>query len=94
MTNSKQWSSATPGHIVLMLDQSGSMSNSYGATGLSKAAFAAQTLNNLIYELIIANSSGQTVKNRVFITIIGYSGDAKEIQSGSLEDFYNTILRL
>jgi hypothetical protein len=30
MPNSKQWSSATPGHIVLMLNQSGSMSNSCG----------------------------------------------------------------
>ncbi|MDR1783330.1 MAG: hypothetical protein LBR13_03625, partial [Dysgonamonadaceae bacterium] len=47
MPNSKQWSSATPGHIVLMLDQSGSTSNDYGTTGLTKAAFAAQTLNNL-----------------------------------------------
>jgi hypothetical protein len=41
--NDKQWSSATPGLLIIMLDQSGSMTQPY--EGTSRTKFATLAVN-------------------------------------------------
>ncbi len=81
-----QWSSANPGLLVIMLDQSGSMSESY-QDGKSKAETAAEAVNRVISEIINKNFSGSTPKNRCHIIIIGYGSESKLIRKGSVSEF-------
>jgi hypothetical protein len=54
ISNSKQWSSKTPGYIIFLVDQSGSMSETYPEKR-NKAAFTAMVINRTISELININ---------------------------------------
>lgn len=93
-SNSKQWSSATPGYIIFLVDQSGSMSESYPEKG-NKANFTATVINRTINELININMNGDKVKDRVFISIIGYGNPAvSEIRSDYLSKYAENPLRI
>jgi uncharacterized protein YegL len=95
--NSKQWSSATPGYIIFLLDQSGSMQESY-TEGKTKAEFTALVINRTINELINTNMDGEKVKDRVFISMIGYGGSSAlavdDIRSDYLSSFADNPLRM
>jgi uncharacterized protein YegL len=97
MSNSKQWSSKTPGYIIFLVDQSGSMNETYPEKG-NKAAFTAMVINRTISELININMDGDKVKDRVFISIIGYGGkggdSVDEIRSGYISQFAEKPLRM
>lgn len=97
MNNSKQWSSATPGYIIFLVDQSGSMSESYTG-GKNKAEFTALVINRTINDLIFTNSAGDKIKDRVFISIIGYGGQGgnsiDDIRSDYLSAFADSPLRI
>ncbi|MFY0712787.1 VWA domain-containing protein [Seonamhaeicola sp. NFXS20] len=97
MSNSKQWSSATPGYIIFLVDQSGSMQENYPEQG-DKASFASLVINRTINSLILANMDGETVKDRVFISIIGYGGSralaVDDIRSEYLSTFADKPLKL
>ena len=97
MNNSKQWSSATPGYIIFLVDQSGSMSETYPEKG-NKANFTAMVINRTINELININAAGDKVKDRVFISIIGYGGkggdSVDEIRSDYISQFADKPLRI
>lgn len=93
-SNSKQWSSATPGYIIFLVDQSGSMSEPYPEKG-NKANFTAMVINRTIQELINVNMNGDKVKDRVFISIIGYGNPAvNEIRSDYLSKYAENPLRI
>lgn len=72
--NSKQWSSANPGYIIFLIDQSGSMGEDYTG-GKNKAEFTSLVINRTINDLIFTNSAGDKIKDRVFISLIGYGGN-------------------
>lgn len=95
--NSKQWSSATPGYIIFLVDQSGSMAEPY-AEGKNKAEFTALVINRTINELINTNMDGEKVKDRVFISMIGYGGSSSlavdDIRSDYLSSFADNPLRM
>lgn len=95
--NSKQWSSATPGYIIFLVDQSGSMVEPY-AEGKNKAEFTAMVINRTINELINTNMDGDKVKDRVFISLIGYGGkggnSVDDIRSDYLSSFADHPLRI
>lgn len=96
--NSKQWSSATPGYIIFLIDQSGSMGESYARTGKNRAEYTALVINKTINELINTNMAGETVKDRVFISMIGYGGSSSlavdDIRSDYLSSFADSPLRI
>ena len=97
MNNSKQWSSATPGYIIFLVDQSGSMGENYTG-GKNKAEFTALAINRIINDLIFTNSAGDKIKDRVFISVIGYGGQGgnsvDDIRSDYLSAFADTPLRI
>ena len=84
---SKQWSTATPGYLIFLIDQSSSMGNDW-SDGKTYAEFTAEVINRTINELIATNAAGETVKNRVFISLIGYgSKGVRDIRSGYLSSY-------
>jgi uncharacterized protein YegL len=95
-SNSKQWSSATPGYIIFLVDQSGSMAETY-AEGKTRSEFTAQVINSAINEIINSNMEGLIVKDRAFISIIGYGGSSSlavdDIRSDYLSSFADNPLR-
>jgi uncharacterized protein YegL len=96
MSNSKQWSSATPGYIIFLVDQSGSMNETY-EEGKNRSEFTAFVINRTIDELINTNMNGEKVKDRVFISMIGYGGSSSlsvdDIRSDYLSSFSDNPLR-
>ena len=80
-----QWSSATPGLLVILLDQSGSMLDNYDGSD-SKTVFASKAVNRVIDTIIQKNFDGESPKNRCFITVIGYDNHVREICSGYLKE--------
>jgi len=97
MNNTKQWSSSTPGYIIFLVDQSGSMVEDY-TEGKNRAEFAALVINRTINELVNTNMDGEKVKDRVFISIIGYGGSSNlavdDIRSDYLSAFADSPLRI
>lgn len=65
MPYSIQWGQKSPGHIIFLIDQSGSMRG-------SNEVKAAEAVHKAIEEIINNCINGSKVKNRVYITIIGY----------------------
>ena len=90
---SKQFSSAHPGLIVYVVDQSGSMSEFYPEGG-TKAKFAQLAVSSAINNIITANGAGETIKDRAFISIIGFGKSVQNIRSGKLSEFANNPYRI
>lgn len=91
--NEMQWSSATPGLLIILVDQSGSMMNTY-CDGDSRTEFSAKVINRVINTIIKKNFNKDKPKNRCFISVIGYGLEVKELCSGFLEDLYNNPIRV
>ena len=89
--NYKQWSSATPGLLIILLDQSGSMLENY--EGTTRTAFASLAVNKVIDNIIQKNFDGDAPKNRCFISVIGYNHNVKELCSGWLKELDEKPLR-
>lgn len=91
--NEKQWSSATPGLLIILLDQSGSMLEDYEGTGTTRTKYATLAVNKVIDNIIQKNFDGDAPKNRCFISVIGYNHNVKELCSGWLKDLDASPLR-
>ena len=89
--NDKQWSSATPGLLIILLDQSGSMMSDY--EGTTRTKFATLAVNKVIDNIIQKNFDGDAPKNRCFISVIGYNHNVKELCSGWLKELDANPLR-
>lgn len=90
--NDKQWSSATPGLLIILLDQSGSMLSNY--EGTTRTQFASLAVNKVIDNIIQKNFDGVSPKNRCFISVIGYNHNVKEVCSGWLKELDEHPLRI
>ncbi|MBO6143798.1 MAG: VWA domain-containing protein [Prevotella sp.] len=91
--NEMQWSSATPGLLVILVDQSGSMTLPYDG-GDSRTVFAAKAVNRLINTLIQKNFNGRTPKNRCYVAVIGYDVEAKVLAKGYLDKLNDNPIRI
>ena len=93
-THTKQWSSATPGLLIFLIDQSGSMLSQYKDTNDSRTIFATRVVNRVINDIIKKNFNGTQPKDRCFIVAIGYSVGATEQCSGYLSELHSSPKRL
>ena len=88
MPYTQSLSSENPGYIVILIDQSGSMMNSFGgATGGTKAEECAKAVNNVLQIMILSCTKGFDIKNRCDISVLSYgaSGNtAKNAFNGDL----------
>ena len=83
MPYSNSFSRRNPGFLVIMIDQSGSMCATSQNNGLELAENAANSVNNLINELILklstVDSTGEEiVKRSINLCLIGYGGPNDE----------------
>lgn len=90
--NEKQWSSAEPGLLVILLDKSGSMNENYEGSETA-AAFASKAVNKVIDNIIQRSFDGEAPKNRCFVSVIGYNTNVTELRSGWLKDLAEKPLR-
>jgi hypothetical protein len=93
-THNKQWSSATPGLLVFLIDQSGSMLMPFKDSPDTRTVFATRVVNRVIDSIIQKNYNGDHAKDRCFIVAIGYSVGATELCSGFLSDLDNSPKRM
>lgn len=91
--NEMQWSSATPGLLIILVDQSGSMMKQYDGED-SRTQFAAKAVNRVINTIIQKNFDGKQPKNRCFIKVIGYDAEVKKLASGFLQKLEASPLRV
>lgn len=91
--NEMQWSSATPGLLIIMIDQSGSMLSPYDGND-SRTVFATRAVNRVIDTIIQKNFDGKAPKNRCFITVIGYNHNVKKLAAGYLKDLDENPIRV
>ena len=74
-------SSTNPCLIIFLIDQSGSMTERFGNASHTKSKEVANAINELLYEVGLRCYSGDEVKNRFEIGIIGYGKESK-VESG------------
>jgi hypothetical protein len=68
-------SSTNPCLVLFLIDQSGSMNERFGNASHNKAKEVANAINELLYEVGLRCYSGNDIKNRFEIGIIGYGKD-------------------
>ena len=78
----EMWGTNSPGHLVYLIDQSGSM-------GGQNEIKAAEAVHEAIFETFRGCVMGKEVRNRVYITIIGYGNEdgVSIIRQGWMSDF-------
>ena len=77
----KQEISATknlPGCLIVLLDQSGSMTEQFGADKRSKAVAAARAVNTALEELVDSCTKGESVRDYFHVGVIGYGTNAAQ----------------
>lgn len=76
-------SSTNPCLLIYLIDQSGSMDETFGNATHNKAKEVADAINDILYEvgLRCIGSAGE-IKNRFEIAILGYGKKSNSVQSG------------
>ena len=74
-----------PGVIVLLIDQSASMSDP-ASDGKPKADHAALAVNRVIYEIQAASQAGAAIKPRCMVGIVGYGPQVGAVASGMIDE--------
>ena len=85
----KMWGSSTPGHIIFLIDQSGSMAG-------KRAEMTAECVQNSIVEIVRGSISGDEVRDRAFITVIGYGQKQNPvtiIRQGWVSEWADDVIR-
>ena len=77
-----------PGCFVILVDQSYSMSGQW-QTG-TKAEVAALIVSRLIYEIGLACDTGQEIKNRCHVSVIGYGAEVECLIDGMISDVFHS----
>jgi hypothetical protein len=71
MSYSQSLNASNPGCFIFLLDQSLSMSDPWGNEG-SRADQVAQILNDFLLEMIATCDTGSVIKDRIYVSVIGY----------------------
>ena len=92
MAYQKRISRGDPGCLIFVLDQSGSMGDTWGAGGQTKAEILARCVNDLIYTVVLRCTSGDQVKDYFRVGVIGYSDSAYDALHPGQPSFSNRSL--
>jgi hypothetical protein len=83
---SAQITRSNPTCIVLLIDQSGSMSDPFSNDAvMKKADFVAEVVNHTIHDLVIRCTKTEEIRNYYYICVIGYGRRVGPALSGPLE---------
>lgn len=84
---SAQITRANPTLIVLLIDQSGSMVDTFGGERSGrKADFVSDVVNNTLHDLVIRCTKTEEVRNYYYVSVIGYGRRVSSAFSGALAD--------
>ena len=86
-----QWGQKTPGHLVFLIDQSTSM-NVKDANGKTRAEKVVEAVQSAVIDCVNGCISGTNVKNRFFLTIIGYGGEPSPTVTTIKEDWAKNLI--
>lgn len=86
-----QWGQKTPGHLVFLIDQSTSM-NVKDANGKTRAEKVVEAVQDAIINCVDMCIAGTSVKNRFFLTIIGYGGEPTPTVTTIKEDWAKNLI--
>ena len=82
MPYTQSLSSENPGYILILIDQSGSMSGGFGGTtGDSKAQECAKAVNRVLREIGLTCTAGSVIKNRCDISLLTYGASGNQAQN-------------
>jgi hypothetical protein len=72
-------SSLSRGYFIFLIDQSGSMCETFGneATGMTLAGATARMINNWIEEMILEATKGDSIKDWFDLSVVGYRTDSE-----------------
>ena len=82
---------SNPGCIVILIDQSYSMSESFSDGG-TKAERATQAVNNVIESIVIACRAGETIRDRCHISVIGYGDRVHCLVDGMVSEIASSLI--
>jgi hypothetical protein len=78
-------SRGNPTCFVFMIDQSGSMADTFGTeSALRKADFVADVVNRAVHDLAIRCTRTEEIRNYYYVSVIGYGGTVGPGFGGSL----------
>ncbi len=83
---------SNPGCFIILVDQTYSMLESYGDG--TKADQAAHVVNQAIQNLSILCRRGQNIRDRCYVTVVGYGEQVECIVEGWMSDVYSAFVRL
>jgi hypothetical protein len=74
-----------PTCFLFLIDQSGSMGDTFGGDPISKAEALADVINRLFDALVDRCAKGVEILDRYFIGVLGYGGDVRWAFEGALK---------
>jgi len=84
---SAQITRANPTLIILLIDQSGSMVDTFGGGRAGrKADFVSDVVNNTLHDLVIRCTKTEEIRNYYYVSVIGYGRHVGSAFGGSLLD--------
>ncbi len=81
---SKRLSTKNPGCVVILVDQSSSMADPIGRSHVTKKVACAKAVNNVLYQLVFSCATGDQVKDRIYVGLIGYGAGVGSAFQASL----------
>lgn len=81
---------SNPGCIIILVDQSWSMSEPF--ENGTKAEQATQAVNSVIEYIILACRSGDTIRERCHISVVGYGEQVNCIVDGMISEIVSAII--
>ena len=84
---------SNPGCIIILVDQSWSMSEPFGDDG-SKAEQAALAVNRVLEELVLACRRGDKIRDRCHVTVIGYGERVNCVFDGIISELPSALIEV
>ncbi len=84
---------SNPGCIIILVDQSYSMSEAF-TEGSTKAERATQAVNRVIEEIVLACRSGETIRERCHVSVIGYGAQVHCVIDGMISEITSSLIRI
>lgn len=83
MSYAAEVSRSQPGCFVFLLDQSGSMLDTFSTSGTTKAQGVATAINRLLHELVLKCTKNEGVRDYYHLAVLGYGNSRVDAALGS-----------
>ena len=83
---------SNPGCIVILVDQSASMSEEWGDQ--TKSDGAALAVNRILEELVIAGRAGEVIRDRCHVSVIGYGQRVEHVVDGMISEVPSLLVEV